>query len=34
MGVDFDENVAETRVVDPTGWTPQLRRNDGSFTNW
>ena len=34
MGVDFDESVAESRIVDPTGWTPQLRRNDGSFTNW
>ena len=34
MGVDFDEEAASSRIVDPTGWTPQLRRNDGAFTNW
>lgn len=34
LGVDFDEALAETRRVDPTGWPPQLRRNDGAFTNW
>jgi len=34
MGVDFDEELAINKIVDPTGWPPQLRRNDGSFTNW
>ena len=34
LGVDFDEEAVQAHVVDPTGWPPQLRRNDGSFTNW
>ena len=34
LGVDFDEAVAETRQVSARGWPPQLRRNDGAFTNW
>ena len=34
MGVDFNEELAINKIVDPTGWPPQLRRNDGSFTNW
>ncbi len=34
MGVDFNEELAINSIVDPTGWPPQLRRNDGSFTNW
>ena len=34
MGVDFNEELALNSIVDPTGWPPQLRRNDGSFTNW
>ncbi len=34
LGVEFDIDAAEKAVVDPTGWTPQLRRNDGAFTNW
>ena len=34
MGVDFNEELAVNRIVEPTGWPPQLRRNDGSFTNW
>ena len=34
MGVDFNEELAVNSIVDPTGWPPQLRRNDGSFTNW
>jgi len=34
LGVEIDESVAEARRVDPTGWPPLLRRNDGSFTNW
>ena len=34
LGVDFDEELAEARRIDPTGWPPQLRRNDGAFTNW
>ena len=34
LGVDFDEAVAEANRVDPTGFPPQLRRNDGAFTNW
>ncbi len=34
LGVDFDEELVTARRVDPTGWPPQLRRNDGAFTNW
>ena len=34
MGVDMDEDVAMSSIVDPTSWMPQLRRNDGAFTNW
>ena len=34
LGVEIDESVAESHRVDPTGWPPLLRRNDGSFTNW
>ena len=34
MGVDFNEELALNTIVDPTGWPPQLRRNDGAFTNW
>ena len=34
LGVDFDEAFAEAHRVDLTGWPPQLRRNDGAFTNW
>ncbi len=34
LGVEFDIDAAERNAVDPAGWTPQLRRNDGAFTNW
>ncbi len=34
LGVDFDEEAVQAHVVDPRGWPPQLRRNDGAFTNW
>ena len=34
LGVEIDEDVAESSRVDPTGWPPLLRRNDGAFTNW
>ena len=34
LGVEFDEEVAETRPASPTGWPALLRRNDGAFTNW
>ena len=34
MGVDFNEELALNSIVDPTGWPPQLRRNDGAFTKW
>ena len=34
LGVEMDMEVAERSIVDPHGWTPQLRRNDGAFTNW
>ena len=27
-------DVAESMRVDPTGFSPQLSREDGSFTNW
>jgi len=34
LGVDIDMDVAERNVVDPQGWPPRLRREDGSLTNW
>ena len=34
LGVDIDENVAETRRAPSGGFAPMLRRNDGSLTNW
>ncbi len=34
LGVEFVEELAESRRADPTGWPPLLRRNDGAFTNW
>ena len=34
LGIEMDMDVAESRAGDPRGWTPQLRRNDGAFTNW
>ena len=34
LGVDIDMDVAETMRVDPTGFSPRLSREDGSFTNW
>jgi len=30
----LDEDAAEAHRVDPTGFPPLLRRNDGAFTNW
>ncbi len=33
MGVEFDIDVAEQRIVDPRGWSPRLHRADGAFTN-
>ncbi len=34
LGVDFDIDAAELRRVDPKGWPPRLRREDGALTNW
>ena len=34
LGVEIDMDVAESRAADPHGWLPQLKRNDGAFTNW
>ena len=34
LGVTFDEALAEERRAPLNGWPPQLRREDGSFTNW
>ena len=34
LGVEFDVDVAESRRVQPGGFAPLLRRNDGAFTNW
>jgi galactonate dehydratase len=34
LGVEFNEDIAEERRIDPTGWPPLLRRDDGAFTNW
>ncbi len=34
LGVEFDEELAEERRVQSSGWPPLLRRDDGAFTNW
>ena len=34
LGIEMDEDIAEQRFVEPTGWPPLLKRNDGAFTNW
>ena len=34
LGVEFDESLAESRRIEPGGFPPLLRRNDGAFTNW
>jgi len=34
LGVEFDIDAAESAAVDPQGWPPRLRRNDGAITNW
>ena len=34
LGVTFDEALAEQRPAPLNGWPPQLRREDGAFTNW
>jgi len=34
LGVELDEELAKSRRREPGGWSPQLRRNDGAFTNW
>ena len=34
LGVDIDEDVAETRRTIASGFSPLLRRNDGAYTNW
>ncbi len=33
LGVEFDLDEAEKRIVDPRGWSPRLSREDGAFTN-
>ena len=34
LGVELDEAMAETHRMEPGGWPPLLRRDDGAFTNW
>ncbi len=34
LGVDIDMDAAESAAVDPHGWPPRLRREDGAITNW
>jgi L-alanine-DL-glutamate epimerase-like enolase superfamily enzyme len=34
LGVEFDIDAAESAAVEPHGWPPRLRRNDGAMTNW
>lgn len=34
LGVEFDLDAAESAAVEPHGWPPRLRRNDGAITNW
>lgn len=34
LGIEWDETAFAEYRADLTGWSPQLRRNDGAFTNW
>ena len=34
LGVEFDIDAAKNSAVEPHGWPPRLRRNDGALTNW
>jgi len=34
LGIELDLEVAERNRWTPGGWPPQLRRDDGAFTNW
>ena len=34
LGVELNEELATERRTKLDGWSPQLRRNDGAFTNW
>jgi galactonate dehydratase len=34
LGVEIDMDAAEGAIVDPQGWPPRLRREDGGITNW
>ena len=34
LGVDIDINEIEKSVIEPSGFPPRLRREDGSITNW
>ena len=34
LGIEFDEELAETRPAPLNSWPQQLRREDGAFTNW
>ena len=34
LGVELNETLAEQRRVPLNGWPPQMRRRDGTFTNW
>ena len=34
LGVDIDINEIENSIIEPSGFPPRLRREDGSITNW
>lgn len=34
LGIEWDETAFEANRAEVTGWPPQLRRDDGAFTNW
>ena len=34
LGIEIDMEIAEQQHWTPGGWPPQLRRDDGAFTNW
>ena len=34
LGIEWDEDKMKNSIIPATGWPPQLRRNDGAFTNW
>ena len=34
LGVDIEIKEIENSIIEPSGFPPRLRREDGSITNW